>query len=276
MVPVLRALAQAALRGQMTPKELQTFGLLVAGGLFTGVRMLRASTSGIGGLLKSLVIVLAAHASRRAAHKALCALFPETFRTLGLPEDVSTPRNADAELEHVSTNYALEHSVSLRLLKSCLELAIILNIRGMSWFDVRWSLTLRDVDAVPPSMPAPHTTSDPVTIPQTAEAQHSNAAVILKALPPHFETLDSLDVSSSGGGQRVPIADVSAVSSTSDRMFWPADLKAILSSRSPMSPRHGNTSYQSMKWASPVRPGLTVSAVESPSASRRVLDENTL
>ena len=50
----------------------------------------------------------------------------------------------------------MQHSFSLRLLQSCLELAIRLNYRGMECMELQWSFSLRDVNAAPVvPVPAP-------------------------------------------------------------------------------------------------------------------------
>lgn len=143
MLPVLRLLALAALRGQMTPKETQTFAVLTAAGLFGTFKVLKASTSGAKGLIKSLLFIATLHAVRKSAYKAVSLLFPATFAALGLPPEAEEENNG--EIVPASDGKLMEHKFSLRLLQSCMELAIKLNYRGMEAMEIAWAFSLRDM-----------------------------------------------------------------------------------------------------------------------------------
>jgi hypothetical protein len=92
MLHVVARLAQAALRGQMQPKELRAFIALSVIGMFGSGYAIRSSRRGVWGALKAIALLGAAHASRGAIASALHDAFPALMQRL---HDIADDRDRE-------------------------------------------------------------------------------------------------------------------------------------------------------------------------------------
>ena len=82
MLHVGIALLQAALRGQMQPRELRAFVALAAVGVFGGGYAIRASRRGVWGAAKALLLLAVAHSSRGLIISTLHDVAPTLLQRL--------------------------------------------------------------------------------------------------------------------------------------------------------------------------------------------------
>lgn len=237
MLPVLRVLASAAARGEMSPKELQLFYVLVAGGALGALAVLRTSTKGVRGLLKSLAIVAVAHATRRAAYRLLAAAFPATFEAAGLPAQLDCGQTRDSLVSK-----SVEHTFSLQVLDCCLDLALKLNYRGVKCMQLQWAIAMRDEPSANPVTDLMEPNPTPKSMDQDGSRSAATPPQRLESL---LHELTDFSVASVSSGPQ----EKNALLLTPGPHTHRAD--SVVSSSPPYS--HGSRS-RIPKWASPVRP----------------------
>jgi hypothetical protein len=236
MLPVLRVLASAAARGEMNQKELQLFYVLAAGGALGALAVLRTSTKGVRGLIKSLAVVAVAHAARRAAYRLLAIAFPATFKAAGLPAQLECGQTTAGVVSKT-----VDHTFSLQLFDCCLDLAIKLNYKGMQCVQLQWAIAMRDENVAQAVLEA-----NPTPNPGSGAVDHDNSRSA--ATPP--QRIESL---------LQDLTDFSVASVNSG----PLEMKTLL--LTPAAPQDTSTVSSSShyphasasripKWTSPLRP----------------------